>query len=310
MNSLDTNTLEQAALSPAIEQVKSQSRWKDYLELTKPRLSTMAIISVIVGFVCGDSNIIQWSFLAVVIGSALSAGGAAAINQWIEKDIDAKMERTQDRPLPSKRLKAHEAFYFGLFLSIAGCLILGLGANWASAGVSALCILTYVCVYTPLKTKSPLATEVGAFPGALPPLIGWVGATQSFNGWGMYLFLVLLTWQMPHFMAIAWSYQKDYFKGGIQLTSHTDPTGKKTAFKAVFWSALLFLLPTYGYFTSLLTPTAWVIHTIICSHLLIESLKFMRSDKKKQSSKKLFFASIAFLPIYLLLITIQQTVFS
>ena len=175
------------------------------------------------GFALGVKDNWSWLLLAATLGgTALSAAGAAALNQWWERADDARMKRTRDRPLPAGRMAPSDALLTGLVLSFSGVLCLALFANPLAAGLAAATIILYVLVYTPLKRVTTLNTIIGAVPGALPPLIGWTAARGSINAEGVTLFAILFLWQMPHFLAIAWLYRADYAQAGFKMLSEND----------------------------------------------------------------------------------------
>ena len=183
-------------------------------ELTKPRLSLLSVFTASLGYLVHDPLVDNLSvFIALTVGTAFSAAGAAALNQWMERNEDALMARTADRPIPAKLVTSQFALLFGIFLSFLGLGILWSGTNEWSVGLTFLTLLIYLALYTPLKKKSSLAIEVGAVSGALPPLIGWVAAAGTPTLYGWILFGILFAWQLPHFMAIAWNFRDDYEKG-------------------------------------------------------------------------------------------------
>lgn len=227
----------------------------DLLELTKPRITRLVTITTAMGFGMAASprmrgaGVDEWlaslALLAVTcLGTALSASGASALNEWWERDRDRLMHRTVNRPLPARRMSPRTAFALGAALCIAGVAVLGAAVNWAAALVSAATIASYVLVYTPLKPVTPLSTLVGAAPGALPPLIGWAaasagpwhGLTQP-GGWAMVA--IMAVWQVPHFLAIAWMHREDYARGGHRVLPVLDESGTRTAWITLLWAVTL-----------------------------------------------------------------------
>jgi protoheme IX farnesyltransferase len=197
--------------------------------LTKPRLSTLSVMTAVVAYAAARPPW-DWSqALGMVVGTGMAAGGALTLNQWYERDTDCIMERTRDRPLPDGQVTPALALASGLGLSILGTLLLGVGVNMLSALLAAATIVSYVWIYTPLKHRTRWATEVGAIPGALPPLLGWAAAEGTITTLGWALFAVLLFWQMPHFFAIGWVYREDYRAAGFPLLPVVDPSGFATA---------------------------------------------------------------------------------
>ncbi len=213
---------------------------KDYLELTKPRITWLILMSTAVGYFFGHHGV--WNLMQVfntVLGTALIASGTAALNQWYEREADRKMRRTADRPIPSGRLSAPRALVFGILLSIAGFAELGFGANWLSAFCGLFTLLSYLFLYTPLKQRTPLSTLVGAFPGAMPPIIGYAAASGVLDAQAWTLFAILFLWQFPHFLAIAWMYREDYERAGIVMLPVVQPSGEGTARQIVLYSLAL-----------------------------------------------------------------------
>ena len=213
---------------------------RDWLELTKPRITLLILICTAVGYWFGCGASFQWTILAhALLGTALLASGTSALNQWYEVDSDAKMRRTRGRPLPAGRIKRRHGLAFGLLLSAAGFTDLWYGTNLLAAAIGLFTLLSYLLLYTPLKQRSPACTAVGAIPGAMPPLIGYVAAGHGIDAGALALFLILFVWQFPHFDAIAWMYRDDYARGGIRMLPVIDPDGKSTARRIVFCSLLL-----------------------------------------------------------------------
>jgi protoheme IX farnesyltransferase len=212
---------------------------RDYLELTKPRITTLIVICAAVGYVFGRGSLHVAAFVHVLLGTALLASGTAALNQWYEVESDAKMRRTRMRPIPAGRMKRRHGLIFGLAVSAIGFVELWAGANRLSAALGLFTLLSYLLVYTPLKRRSPICTTVGAVPGAMPPLIGYAAASGGLDAGAAALFLVLFVWQFPHFDAIAWMYRDDYARGGIRMLPVIEPDGESTARRVVWCSAVL-----------------------------------------------------------------------
>jgi protoheme IX farnesyltransferase len=222
---------------------------RDYLELTKPRITLLILICTAVGYLLGCGISFHWSILLhALLGTALLASGTSALNQWYEVDSDAKMRRTRMRPIPAGRMKRSHGFVFGVLLSAAGFAELWSGTNRLAAALGLFTLLSYLLLYTPLKRRSPACTTVGAIPGAMPPLIGYAAARGGIDAGALALFLILFVWQFPHFYAIAWMYREDYARGGIRMLPVIEPDGESTATRVVFCSVLLIpisLLPQY-----------------------------------------------------------------
>jgi len=211
-----------------------------YVALTKPDVTFLVVITTVAGFYLGSSGPMDWMLLLhTLCGTLLVAGGTAALNQYVERDMDAVMRRTASRPLPSGQLSPREVLNFGFITIVLGTVWLALAVNaLASLVALATCVL-YLGVYTPLKTRTTLATAVGAIPGALPPVIGWAAAHGSLSLGGWVLFAILFFWQFPHFMAIAWIYREDYARAGIRMLPVVDRNGDATFRQIVCTSAIL-----------------------------------------------------------------------
>ena len=217
---------------------------KDYISLTKPRITWLILMSTGVGYFFGlrGVNLWQihwWALLHTVIGTGLIASGTAALNQWYERDADAKMRRTSHRPIPSGRLNASRALAFGIGLAIAGFVELAGFVNLLSGVLGIATLVSYLFFYTPLKQRSWLSTTVGAFPGAMPPMIGFAAASGTLTAEAWVLFAILFLWQFPHFYAIAWMYREDYARAGIRMLPVVEPDGHSTARQIVLCASLL-----------------------------------------------------------------------
>lgn len=297
----------------APEEMRRVTPLQSLIETTKPRITRLVTITSGVGFMMAAvSNPAPLSKLAIaavgcVIGTALSAAGANAINQFMERDRDALMPRTLNRPLPQGRLEPMTVLWAGIGLGIAGCLVLLMMNGAIPALVSLACIVSYVVLYTPMKTRSALATFVGAIPGALPPLIGWTAASQT-QGWGallepggIALFTLMFIWQIPHFLAIAWMYRDDYAKGGYMVLPVIDPRGTVTAATIGLWTAALIpatILPAVVMPEHLGSPYLWtagisgMLFVILAARLVV--------IRGRNEARQVFFASIAHLPLILM----------
>lgn len=223
--------------------VTPRAAFADYLELTKPRITVTVSMTALVGYVMGTRGPVDGSRLALCLGgTALVAAGASTLNMLFERRTDALMLRTRNRPVPAGRLRGTEALAFGLALTAAGLAVLGFGTGVLSAVVALVTWATYLFAYTPLKTRTSLSTIVGAFPGALPPVIGWTAARGQLEPGAIVLFAILFLWQIPHFLAIAWIYREDYARGGLPMLPVLDPDGVLTGRQAVANSLALLLV--------------------------------------------------------------------
>ena len=281
-------------------EVSLRERVNGYYELTKPRLSFMSVLTAIIGYLAADPSRDLIVLSSLIIGTSLAAGGAAVLNQWLEREADAKMERTKDRPIPSGQIIPYNALMFGLGLSIFGSYFLYAGANPLSGLLTALTVASYVLLYTPLKKLTTWNTLIGAIPGALPPLIGWAAAEGSISTLGWILFVVLFLWQMPHFFAIAWTYRKDYQVGGFIMLSNADENGAAVALQSfVFAIALVIstLLPTILGYTSL---GFGAVAFITGYYILRPAWLFLIAEDRDASARRLFITSIFYLPALLI----------
>lgn len=214
--------------------------WRDLLALTKPRITIMVLISGGAGYVIGaDGAVDPVALLVALTGIGLVCGGTSALNQWMERDVDALMERTRRRPLPAGRLRPRAGAFFGAAVSFAGILLLDVLVNRLTAGLAAAALLSYVLVYTPLKRISPLSTLVGAVPGALPVVGGWAAARGELGAGAWALFGILFFWQLPHFLALAWLYREDYRRGGLRMLGVGDGRGHQPRSQSVLYALAL-----------------------------------------------------------------------
>lgn len=279
--------------------ISLRSRVDDFYELTKPRLSFLSVITAIVGYLSANPHRDLGVLLSLLFGTSLAAGGAAVLNQWLEREADAKMVRTRERPIPAGRIAPLHAFIYGFCLSVLGSYILFAGANMLAACLTVATIASYVLLYTPLKRVTTWNTIIGAIPGALPPLIGWAAAEGRISTLGWILFAILFLWQMPHFFAIAWTHRKDYANGGFVMLSNADANGRKVSRQACYFSFALVistLLPV------ILGYTTWffgVVAILGGIYILRPSIAFLKAEERDQAARKLFFASIFYLPAVL-----------
>ena len=285
---------------------RQESVWDDVIMLVKARLSLLVLVTTLVGFLLGWRGPLNWALLSTtLIGTALCAGGAAALNQWWERELDGRMKRTCTRPLPSRRMQPRDALLFGLLLSVAGVVVLGALANIRAAFLAFATITIYILLYTPMKRWSSLNTLVGAIPGALPPLIGWVAARGRYDLEGCLLFAVLWFWQMPHFLAIVWMYREDYANAGCVMITGADAEGRVTSRQALLYSLCLLmitLLPgVLGYNSPLYFFGALALGCVFAGFAMNFTIHRTRS-----AARLLFFSSIVYLPALLGLLVATQ----
>src|SRR5579885_152147 len=213
---------------------------KDYIALTKPRVTWLILASTAVGYVFGAKfGWSVWTLVHTIVGTGLIASGTAALNQWCEREADAQMKRTRQRPLPAGRLSPTRALWFAIGLSAAGFLELTLGANLLTGLLGLFTLLVYLFAYTPLKQRSTHSTTIGAIPGAMPPVIGFAGAAGALTAEAWILGAILFVWQFPHFDAIAWMYREDYARAGIRMLPVVEPDGRSTAQRIALCSLAL-----------------------------------------------------------------------
>jgi len=227
----------------------SNSLVRDYVELTKPRVSWLILMSTAIGYFFGHRGTwALWPLFHTLMGTGLLASATAALNQWYEREADSKMPRTQHRPIPSGRVAPTNALVFAMTLTVVGGLELGIGVNWLASGLGCFLMGAYLYVYTPLKQKTWWSTTIGALCCAMPPLIGYAAARGSLDARAWVLYGILFMWQFPHFYAIAWMYRDDYSRAGIRVLPVVEPDGESTARQIVLASILLIpvsLLPSY-----------------------------------------------------------------
>jgi protoheme IX farnesyltransferase len=281
------------------------SRLAAYISLTKPRLVLLVLITVAVGFLLGARGRFHPSTLAAtLIGTALVAGAASALNQWQERARDGLMRRTASRALPSGRLAPLEGMLFGVLLLGLGVSVLLAGTNILASSVALSTFVLYVFVYTPLKPLTTLNTAIGAIPGALPPLIGWGAATGRLGMEAWALFLIVFLWQFPHFLAIAWIYRDDYRRAGFQMLTVDDTHGRRTGYQAVSYA--LALVPA-----GLLPATLGLAGAIYFAGALFLGLVYLAAaarfwrDASDAKARRLLRASFVYLPAILLLLLLN-----
>jgi len=279
---------------------------RDFLELTKPRITALILICTAVGYTFGcRSSFHVLLLLHVLLGTALMASGTSALNQWYEVDSDARMGRTRERPIPSGRMKRSHGFVFGLLLSTAGFAELWFGTNALAAALGLFTLVTYMFLYTPLKQRSPTCTTVGALPGAMPPLIGHAAASGRLDAGAWALFLILFVWQFPHFYAIAWMYREDYARGGIRMLPVIEPDGESTVKRIVACSLLLIPISLVPGFLGM-TGSAYAIVAIAAGlGLLYVGVCFGR-ERTFAQARHVLLASVLYLPILLAVMVIDR----
>lgn len=273
-----------------------------YIELTKPRITTLVLVTATLGFFLGGKGIHSWSLLLwTLVGTALTCGGSATLNHYLERDADSRMLRTRNRPIPSGKIQAQDAMMFGTLLILSGVFLLYVKVNILTSFLSLLTAFLYVLVYTPMKRVSWWNTTIGAVPGAIPPLGGWAAATGHLSFEAGILFAILFLWQHPHFYSIAWMFKEDYIRGGFQMLPGLDPDGQRTVRHIIGFSLCLIPVSLLPWLTGLSGRIYGGGALILGLLLLCVGMLFMR-DRTNASARQLLRASVVYLPILLLLI--------
>jgi protoheme IX farnesyltransferase len=276
------------------------------LELVKARLTALVLLTTLVGFRLGWHDAMDyWLLLHALLGTALVASGASTLNQFLEKQHDANMPRTADRPLPSGRVRPEIALIFGGAASVIGLLYLALAVNLLTSVLGAVTLVSYVFIYTPLKRVTTLNTAIGAIPGALPPLMGWTAARNEVTIEGWSLVAILFFWQLPHFLAIAWLYREEYAKAGFAMLPVFDPTGEQTGRQAVSHTLGLLPVSLAPFIFKMAGPLYLAGALALGLGFLGCALSFSRRLDTAHA-RRLFYASILYLPLLLGLIVFDK----
>ncbi len=275
-----------------------RSKLGDYYKLTKPEVNLLILMTTSAGYYLACPAPLRVGGLVnTLIGTLLVASGTATLNQWMERVWDGQMRRTASRPLPAGRLTGGEAFVFGILLSIAGGFYLLVAVNALSALLAVSTLLSYLLIYTPLKRKTPLCTLLGAFPGAMPTLIGWAAASASINRQAWFLFAILFLWQFPHFLAIALMYREDYSQAGYRMLPDFDRDARFTHVEIVGFAVLLVLatmLPIVD------RPGSWYwVGMCIAGAFLLYHVSMLATSSSKVLASRLLHASVLYLPVVL-----------
>lgn len=297
-------------LNPAavvrLERLSARERMSAYLELTKPRITFLIVLTSAAGFALASPGRIDYPrMFSAMLGIALLSSGIATINQYMERDLDALMRRTANRPLPTGKLLPWEALAFGSALTVLAEVYLAVFVNPLSALLGLTVIAGYLFAYTPLKTRTSLSTMVGAFPGAVPPLIGWAAARGDIGLEAWVLFAILFLWQFPHFLAIAWMYREDYGRAGILMLPVVEPDGRVTAQQIVVYTVLL--LPV-----SLLPVALGISGKVYLYGAIVLGLLFLYSSvraafsRSRQEARRLLLASVIYLPLLFILMVLDR----
>ena len=288
------------------QRLSARERFAAYMELTKPRITFLIVLTSAAGFALASQGRVDYTGLVrAMVGIALLSSGIATINQYMERDLDALMRRTANRPLPSGRLLPWEALAFGVGLTAGAEVYLTVLVNPLTGLLGLTVIAGYLFGYTPLKTRTSLSTMVGAFPGAVPPLIGWAAARGSVGLEAWVLFAILFLWQFPHFLAIAWMYREDYSRAGILMLPVVEPDGRVTAQQIVIYTVLLLpvsLLPTaLG-----ISGKIYLYGAIGLGLLFLYSSVRAAFSKSRQEARRLLLASVVYLPLLFILMVLNR----
>lgn len=288
-------------------------RFADLVELTKPRITLMVVVTAAVGFLLadnasgGEGRLPLGLLFHTLFGTGMVAASGSALNQVIERDLDGRMARTSRRPLPARRLDPELALGFGVLLGLLGLAYLDFLVNPLTALLGASTLAGYLFVYTPLKRVSSLATIVGAAPGAVPPLMGWAGYANDLAPGAWAMFGILFVWQLPHFLAIAWMYRADYAQGGYPMLPVVRPEGSATARQAVLWAAALVPL-------SLLPSALGLTGGVYAAGAFVLGLGYLAAsiafgfDPARKSARRLLLTSVLYLPALLVVMLIDRLV--
>lgn len=280
-------------------EVTLSTRASAYVALTKPDVSFLVLMTTAAGYVMGNRGPLSWLHLTqTVFATLLIAAGTATLNHYVERDIDRHMRRTASRPLPSGQLQPREALGFGVILCIAGALDLYFTAGWLASTLGVLTCLSYLLAYTPLKKRTVWATFVGAFPGAIPPMIGWVAASGTLDRGAWLLFAILFFWQFPHFHAIAWMYREDYARAGIRMLPVVDREGKRTFRQIILTAVALVAVSLLPALTGL-AGVRYFFGALIVSTALVQVCLWAARAKTNVRAKWLMHATVLHIPLLL-----------
>jgi protoheme IX farnesyltransferase len=279
---------------------------RDYLELSKSRIVLMVLITTAAGYLFAADHVNGLQMLHALLGTALVAAGTNALNQYVEREHDAKMHRTRTRPLPAGRITPRAALLFSSAIAVAGSLYLGLAVNWLTAALGAFTLTSYIFVYTPLKRVSTLCTIIGAIPGAVPPLMGWAAATNGLALGGWIAFGILFLWQLPHFMAISWLHREDYARGGFAMLSVDDRDGVAVARQAILYTLALLPVSLAPALLGMTGSVYFVGAAAAGAALLAATIRF-RAERNTRNARALFMISNLYLLTVMLLLVVNAS---
>ena len=277
----------------------ASAKFRDYFELTKPRLSLLSVLTAMVGYYCARPESSGLRFLFLLVGTSLAAGGVAALNQWMESDTDARMKRTADRPIPAGKVATGSAFVLGWIMCCAALFLLFATVNPLAAMFTLLTIISYLGWYTPAKRFSTWSTEIGAVAGAFPPLIGWAAGEGKVTALGWILFGVLFFWQIPHFMAVAWTYRRDYSAVHFPMLPVRDEAGGRVALWSLVNTVALLVVSLLPVAMGLASRAYGLAAAACGAWFLWRAIVFLQRETRDVAARKLFLASILYLPLVL-----------
>ena len=281
------------------------NQFKAYIELTKPRILQLVLVTTTIGFFLGGQGIHSFTILFLtLLGAGLTCAGAAALNHYLERDVDALMARTKNRPLPKGIISPSNALSFGVILILSGVIILAVYVNLLTSFLSLLTSFLYILVYTPMKRLSWLNTTIGAIPGALPPMGGWTAATNHLDPGAWVLFMILFLWQHPHFYAIAWMFKEDYSNAGFKMLPCVDKDGKAT-FQQIMTTSLLLIPVSLTPYYFKMSGLIYFFGALISGIALLWISNTFRKSKSIKDARHLLHASVIYLPVVLFLIILD-----
>jgi protoheme IX farnesyltransferase len=280
-------------------EIATKPGFRDYLELTKPRLSLLSVLTALVGYLAARPPSQPQKLALLVLGTSLAAGGVAALNQWMEHETDAQMKRTADRPIPTGKVATGSAFVLGCLMCIASLFLLFAKVDVLAALFTLLTIFSYLGWYTPAKKWSVWSTEIGAIAGAFPPLIGWAAGEGTVTALGWILFGVLFFWQIPHFMAVAWTYRRDYSAVHFPMLPVRDEAGGRVAAWSLINTVALVIVSLLPVALGLASKAYGLAAAICGGWFLWRAIKFLKPVGRDLAARKLFFGSIIYLPLVL-----------
>jgi heme o synthase len=273
--------------------------FRDYLELTKPRLSLLSVLTAMVGYFAARPPSNPTKLTLLLVGTSLAAGGVAALNQWMEHETDAQMKRTSDRPIPTGKIATGSAFVLGWLMCVAALFLLFARVDRLAAFFTLLTIISYLGWYTPAKKRSIWSTEIGAVAGAFPPLIGWCAGDGVVSPLGWILFGILFFWQIPHFMAVAWTYRRDYSAVHFPMLPVRDESGKRVAWWSLLNCVALVILTLLPVPLGLTSKAYGLAAAALGAWFIWRAIAFLNPGQRDPMARQLFLTSIAYLPLLL-----------